>query len=66
MPEFVSSPIFLIAAALFAILLVFGILKYALRFVIWIVIIFAILLCLGIVKQPGVLWWIKNLDKIVG
>ncbi len=65
MPEFISSAPFLIIAAIFAILLIFGILKHAFRFVIWIVVIFVILLCLGIVKQAELLQWFENLRKMI-
>ena len=65
MPEFINSPIFLIIAAIFAIVLIIGILKHAFRFVIWIVVIFVILIGLGIVKQAEVLQWFENLRKMV-
>lgn len=65
MPEFISSPIFLIIAAVFAIFLVTGIIKHAFRFVIWVAVVFVILLGLGIVKQSEVLQWFENLRKIV-
>ena len=60
MPEFVSSPLFLIIAAVFAILLIIGIIKRAFRFVIWIVVIFVILICFGIVKQADLLNWFEK------
>ena len=63
MPEFISSPLFLIIAAVFAIFLIIGIIKQAFRFVIWIVIIFVILICLGIVKQAEILAWFEKLFK---
>ena len=66
MPEFISSPIFLIIAAIFAILLIIGIIKHAFRFVIWLAVIFVILLGLGIVKQSEVLQWFENLREMVG
>ena len=65
MPEFISSPIFLIIAAVFAIFLIIGIIKHAFRFVILIAVVFVILLGLGIVKQSEVLQWFENLRKIV-
>ena len=65
MPEFISSPIFLIIAAIFAILLIFGILKQAFRFVIWVVVIFVILFGLGIVKQAELVQWFEKLREIV-
>ena len=60
MPEFVSSPLFLIIAAVFAIFLIIGIIKRAFRFVIWIVVIFVILICFGIVKQADLLNWFEK------
>ena len=63
MPEFISSPIFLIIAAIFAIFLIIGILKHAFRFVVWIVIICVILICLGIVTQDELRDWFENLLK---
>ena len=66
MSEFISSPIFLIIAAVFAIFIVIGIIKYAFRFVIWIAVIFLVLLGLGIVKQSEILQWFENLREMVG
>ena len=63
MPEFISSPIFLIIAAIFAIFLIIGILKHAFRFVVWIVIICVILICLGIVTEDELRDWFENLLK---
>ena len=60
MPELMSSPLFLIIAAVFAIFLIIGIIKRAFRFVIWIVIIFVILLCFGIVKQAEIIAWFEK------
>ena len=65
MPEFTSSPIFLIIAAIFAIFLVIGIIKHAWRLLIWIAIIFVILIYLGIMKQSDLLQWFENLRKMV-
>ncbi len=66
MPEFISSPIFLIIAAVFAIFIVIGIIKHTFRFVIWIAVIFLVLLGLGIVKQSEILQWFENLREMVG
>ena len=63
MPEFISSPLFFIIAAIFAIFIIIGIIKQAFRFVIWIAIIFVILICFGIVKQVDLLGWFENLRK---
>ena len=65
MPEFISSPIFLIIAAIFAMLLIFRISKPVFRLVIWIVVIFAILVYFGIVKQSELLQWFENLREMV-
>lgn len=65
MPELVSSSPFLIVVAIFAILLVIGIVKHAVRFIVWLSIIFVILICLGIVKQAEILNWFENLFKAV-
>ena len=66
MPEFISSPPFLIIAAIFAVFLIIGILKHAFRFVIWVAVIFVILLGLGIVKQAELVQWFKSLREMVG
>ena len=66
MPEFISSPIFLIIAAIFAIFLIIGIIKHAFRFVILVAVVFVILLGLGIVKQSEVLQWFENLREMIG
>ena len=64
MPEFISSPIFLVIAAIVAMLLIFRISKPVFRVVIWIVVVFAILVYFGIVKQSEVLQWFENLFKL--
>ena len=63
MPELISSPPFLIVVAIFAILLLIGIVKHAVRFIVWISIIFVILFCLGIVTQAEIFNWFENLFK---
>ena len=65
MPEFISSPIFLIIAAILAIFLVIAIVKGALRLFIWIAIIAVILIGLGIVTRSEVRDWFENLLKTV-
>ena len=65
MPEFISSPPFLIIAAIVAIFLIIAIIKHTWRFLIWIVIIFVILIYLGIMKQSDLLQWFENLRKMV-
>ena len=64
MPELISSPPFLIAVAILAILLIIGIIKRAARFLIWIIVIFVILICFGIAKQFDLLDWFENLLKM--
>lgn len=64
MPELISSPPFLIIATILAVLLIIGIAKRAVRLLIWIVIIFVILICLGIAKQYDLLGWFENLIKL--
>ena len=65
MPEFISSPIFLIIAAILAVFLVIAIVKGALRLFIWIAIIAVILIGLGIVTRSEVRDWFENLLKTV-
>lgn len=65
MPEFISSPPFLIIAAIFAIILVIGIAKRAVKLLIWVSIIFVILVCLNIVTQSALFDWFENLFKTV-
>ncbi len=65
MPELISSPPFLIIVAIFAIFLVIGIAKRALRLLIWIAVIFVILVSFGIAKQADLLAWFENFFKIV-
>ena len=65
MPEFISSPIFLIIAAILAVFLVIAIVKGALRLFIWIAIIAVTLIGLGIVTRSEVRDWFENLLKKV-
>lgn len=64
MPELISSPPFLIIVAIFAILLVIGIAKRAIRLLIWIAVIFVILVCFGITNQSDLFNWFENFFKI--
>lgn len=66
MPELISSPPFLIIVAIFAIFLVIGIAKRAVRFLIWLFVILAILLGLGIAKQADLLDWFEKFRDMVG
>lgn len=65
MPELMSSPIFLVIAAIVAIFLLIGIIKHVGKFFIWIVIIVAVLIWLGITNVPEVRNWFENLLKMV-
>ncbi len=64
MPELISSPIFLIVAAIVAIFVIIGVIKHAGRFLIWIVVIVAILIWLGITNIPELQSWFENLLKM--
>ena len=63
MPEFTSSPIFLIIAAVLAIFIIIGIVKHTARFLIWIAVIVAILIWLGVTQVPEVREWFESLPK---
>ena len=63
MPEFISSPIFLIIAAVLAIFIIIGIIKQAARFLIWIAVIVAILIWLGVTQVPDIRDWFESLPK---
>ena len=63
MPEFINSPIFLIIAAVLAIFLIIGIAKHAWRFLIWIAVIVAVLILLGIIQVPEIREWFERLPK---
>ncbi|MYB93082.1 hypothetical protein F4167_13805 [Candidatus Poribacteria bacterium] len=65
MPEFISSPIFLIIAAILAVLLLIGIVKGAVRLFIWVAIIAVILIGLGVMTQEDMRDWFENLLKRV-
>ena len=65
MPEFTSSPIFLIIAAILGILLLIAIVKGAFRLFIWLVIIAVILIGLGITTQTEMREWFENLLKSI-
>ena len=63
MPEFITSPIFLIIAAILGILLLIAIVKGAFRLFIWLVIIAAILIGLDFITQGDLREWFENLLK---
>ena len=65
MPEFITSPIFLIIAAILGILLLIAIIKGALRLFIWLAIIAVILIGLGFITQGDLREWLENLRKII-
>ncbi len=64
MPELMSSPLFLLIAAVFAIFIILGLLKHAWRFLIWIAVIVAVLLWLGITNVPQLREWFERLLKM--
>ena len=66
MLELVSSLPFLIIITVFAIFLVIGIAKRAVRLLIWISVIFVILLCIGLTKRSDLLNWFENVFKMTG
>ena len=63
MPELINSPIFLLIAAVLAIFVVIGIIKHAARFLIWIAVIVAVLLLLGVTQVSEVREWFERLPK---
>lgn len=65
MPEFVSSTPFVIVAAIFAIILVIGIAKRAVKLLIWVSIIFVVLVYIGVVNHSAVLDWFENVFKLM-
>ena len=66
MPEFISSPIFLVIAAILGIFLVILIVKGAFRLFIYIVIIAVILIGLGLLTQEDMRDWFETLRKWIG
>lgn len=65
MPEFITSPIFLIIAAILAVFFLIAIVKGALRLFIWIAIIAVILIGFGVMTQEDMRDWFENLLKTV-
>lgn len=65
MPEFITSPIFLIIAAILGIFLLIAIIKGAVRVFIWLAIIAVILIGLGITTQAELREWFENLLKSI-
>ncbi|RKU14626.1 hypothetical protein C6503_14935 [Candidatus Poribacteria bacterium] len=65
MPEFVSSPLFLIIAAILAVFLLIAIVKGAVRLLIWVAIIVVILIGLGVMTQEDMRDWFEDLLKTI-
>ena len=65
MPEFISSPIFLVIAAILGVLLLIALVKGAFRLFIWVIIIAVILIGLGLLTQEDMREWFENLRKTV-
>lgn len=63
MPEFISSPIFLIIAAVLALFVIIGIVKHTARFLIWIAVIVVILIWLGVTQVFDIREWFEHLPK---
>ena len=63
MPEFITSPIFFIIAGVLALFVIIGIVKHTARFLIWIAIIVAILIWIGVIQVPEIREWFENLPK---
>jgi hypothetical protein len=63
MPEFITSPIFLVIAAILGIFLLIAVVKGAIRLFIWIAIIAVILIGLGFITQGDPREWLENLLK---
>ncbi|MDE0425980.1 hypothetical protein F4Y59_07080 [Candidatus Poribacteria bacterium] len=63
MPEFISSPTFLIIAAILGIFLLIRVSKGMIRLILWVVLLFLILIGLGFGMQEDLRDWIENLIK---
>ena len=63
MSELMSSPLFLIIAAVLAIFIIIGIIKHAWRLVIWIAVIVAVLVLLGVTNVAELGDWFEKLLK---
>ncbi len=63
MPEFITSPIFWVIAAILGIFLLIAVVKGAIRLFIWIAIIAVILIGLGFITQGDPREWLENLLK---
>ena len=65
MPEFITSPIFLVVAAVLGIFLVIAIIKGALRLLIWGAIITVILIGLNVITEGELREWLENQLKTI-
>ena len=63
MPEFINSPVFLTIAAVLAIFIIIGIFKHSARFLLWIAVIVAVLIWLGVIQVPEIREWFERLPK---
>ncbi|MDE0555358.1 MAG: hypothetical protein OXI24_14140 [Candidatus Poribacteria bacterium] len=63
MPEFISSPTFLIIAAILGVFLLIRVSKGMIRLILWVVLLFLILIGLGFGMQEDLRDWIENLIK---
>ena len=66
MPEFISSSVFLIVAAILGVFLLIRMIKAPVSLMIWVAIIAVILIGLGFLTQEDLRDWIENLIKRVG
>ena len=63
MPESINSPVFLAIAAVLAIFILIGIVKHNARFLIWIAVIVAVLIWLGVIQVPEIREWFERIPK---
>ena len=63
MPEAIDSPVFLAIAAVLAIFIIIGIVKHSARFLLWIAVIVAVLIWLGVIQVPEIQEWFERLPK---
>ena len=63
MSELMSAPLFLIIAAVLAIFIIIGIIKHAWRLLIWIAVIVAVLVLLGVTNVAELGDWFEKLLK---
>ncbi len=63
MSELTDSPQFLIIAAVLAVFVIIGIIKHNARFLIWIAVIVAVLIWLGVIQISEIREWFERLPK---